>query len=108
MDELQVDCPNADNYVDDILVHIQTWDLHKVVLRKVFGRLAEAGFTVPPSKCQVESDAVDFFGQEISQGVTTHLWDGASKARNAQMPNSKARTEVLPWGYRDLSGSNAK
>ena len=89
MDELLADCPNADNYVDDILVHTQTWDLHKAVLRKVFGRLAEAGFTVRPSKCLVESYSVDFLDQEISQGVRTPLWDGVSKVHSMQMPNSK-------------------
>ena len=53
MDELLADCPNADSYIDDILVHTQTWDLHKAVLRKVLGCLAEAGFTVRPLKCLV-------------------------------------------------------
>ena len=89
MDKLLADCSNADNYVDDILVHTQTWDLHRAVLRKVFGRLAEARFTVRPSKCLVGSDTVNFLGQGISQEVRTPLWDGVSKVRNAQMPNSK-------------------
>ena len=34
MDELLADFSNADNYVDDTLVHTQTWDLHKTVPRK--------------------------------------------------------------------------
>ena len=38
MDKILADCPNAKIYVDDILVHTQTWVLHGAVLRKVFGR----------------------------------------------------------------------
>ena len=57
----------------------------------MFGRLAKARCTVRPSKCLVGSDTVDFLGQEISREVRTSLWDGVSKVRKGQMPNSKRR-----------------
>ena len=48
MRKLLYDVDGADNYVDDIIIHTNTWAKHVLVLK--FHKLSEAGVTVKPSK----------------------------------------------------------
>ena len=42
---------DVDNYIDDILVHSETWESHLSTLEQVFIRVRDASLTVKPSKC---------------------------------------------------------
>ncbi|XP_041467568.1 uncharacterized protein LOC121417899 [Lytechinus variegatus] len=57
------------NYIDDILVYSETWEGHVRALVQVFTRLAEAGLTAKPSKCQIGFQSLDFLGHVVGEGT---------------------------------------
>ena len=59
---------HVDNYVDDVLVHTETWEEHIAALRALFVRVREYGLTVKPSKCFMAFESIDFVGHKIGQG----------------------------------------
>ena len=50
----------TNNFVDDIIVHKQTWQVHISPLRRFFLRLREAQLTARPSKCVIGVESVTF------------------------------------------------
>ena len=56
----------VDNYVDDIVVHTQTWPEDLAIRREVFKRLMSAGITVKPSKYCLGR----FIGHKVGEGAT--------------------------------------
>ena len=51
MRKLVDDLEDVDSYVDDIIVHTETWEGHLAVLDELFRRLAVAKLTARPTKC---------------------------------------------------------
>ena len=45
--------PHVVNYIDDILIHTNTWDEHMEALGAVLSRLREVNLAARPSKCAV-------------------------------------------------------
>ena len=59
-------------YLDDILVHSDSFDAHLVKLEKVFNRLRDAGLKLQPDKCHFVKKSVKFLGHVISgDGIST-------------------------------------
>ena len=52
---------DVDNYIDDVLIHSDSWEIHLRTLRKVFVRIRDAHLTIKPLKC--------FFGYIKSQFI---------------------------------------
>ena len=52
---LLMDIPEADGYIDDLVIHSDTWEDHIRTLREVLKRLATAGLTVKPNKSKMAS-----------------------------------------------------
>ena len=86
MRELLLGLDNVDSYVDDIIIHTQTWDQHIVTLRAVFDRLRNAGITVKPSKCCIGFHSVDFVGHHVGDGKIQTQNDKIEKVKNAPIP----------------------
>ena len=59
----------ADNFVEDLLSHTQTWDKHMQVLRKVFSRVSKANLTLRPTKCKFGYTDLELVGHTVSNGV---------------------------------------
>ena len=57
------------NYIDDILIHTQTWDEHMNRLREVSQRLRRENLTARPSKCNVGYTEVEFFGHQVGKST---------------------------------------
>ena len=68
MRELLLGVKEVDSYVDDIIVHSQTWEEHLLTLKLVFERIHKAGITIKPSKCYVAFTSVDFVGHHVGDG----------------------------------------
>lgn len=77
------------NYLDDILVHTNTWDEHLRVLEELLNRLRQAGLTVRPSKCELGMRVIDFLGHRVGNGHVQPLNDNAGKIASAQRPKTK-------------------
>jgi len=56
------DLDNVCTYVDDIIIHTDTFESHLIVLRQVFQRLEKAKLMVKPSKVSLCKSSVFFLG----------------------------------------------
>ena len=79
----------VNNYVDDVLVHTETWEEHIVALRVLFVRVRGYGLTVKPSKCCMAFESLDFVGHKIGQGEVKTQDDKVERIRNAPIPITK-------------------
>jgi hypothetical protein len=59
MRKLIDDLDDVDNYVDDIIVHTETWEGHLVALDEFFHRLFAAKLTARPTKCVMGAKAIE-------------------------------------------------
>ncbi|GFN79366.1 glycine receptor subunit alpha-3 [Plakobranchus ocellatus] len=60
---------NVVDYIDDLLIHTETWEAHVKTLSELFKRLQEANFTARPVKCLLGSRTVDFLGHSLGRGA---------------------------------------
>ncbi|GFR65350.1 zinc finger protein [Elysia marginata] len=60
---------NVVDYIDDLLVHTETWEAHVETLAELFRRLRVANFTVRLVKCVLGSSTIDFLGHRLGQGT---------------------------------------
>ncbi|GFO27599.1 Zinc finger protein [Plakobranchus ocellatus] len=60
---------NVVDYIDDLLIHTETWEAHVKTLSELFRRLQGANFTVRPVTCLLGSRTVDFLGHSLGRGV---------------------------------------
>lgn len=70
MDQVLHDCSDfAAAYLDDIVIHSNTWEEHVEHLRTVLDHLHSAGLTVNPSKCVFAAAETEYLGLVIGKGV---------------------------------------
>ena len=55
-------------YLDDVVVHSDTWGEHLAVIRALFHRLSEARLTVNLAKCEFARATVTYLGKVVGQG----------------------------------------
>ncbi|GFR79428.1 zinc finger protein [Elysia marginata] len=60
---------NVGDYIDDLLLHTETWEAHVKTLVELFRRLRETNFTVRPVKRVLRSSTIDFLGYRLGQGT---------------------------------------
>ena len=58
----------ASSYIDDIVVHSDTFEEHCIHLRDVLDRLSKAGLTAKPSKCSLAVAEAHYLGYVIGHG----------------------------------------
>ncbi|PIK38738.1 hypothetical protein BSL78_24428 [Apostichopus japonicus] len=58
---------NVHSYVDDILIHTQTWEEHLQRVKEVFTRIKKANLTARPTKCFIGYNEVEFLGHIIGE-----------------------------------------
>ena len=80
---------HVDNYVDDVLVHTETWEEHIAALRALFVRVREDGLTLKLSKCCMAFESLDFVGQKIGQREVKTQDDKVERISNAPKPTTK-------------------
>ena len=60
----------AISYIDDVLIHSETWEQHLLDVAMVLDRMGGAGMTFKPQKCHIGVERVKFLGFEVSaEGV---------------------------------------
>ncbi|GFR73653.1 zinc finger protein [Elysia marginata] len=84
---------NVVDYIDDLLVHSETWEAHVETLAELFRRLREANFTVRPVKCVLGSSTINFLGHRLGQG--TDQDENVEKVRNAPRPKTKKEVRAF-------------
>ena len=80
---------NTESYIDDILIHTETWNQHILTLDKLFFRIKQAGLTVRPSKCVVGETNINFLSHVVSEGTLSAFSDNIQKVKEAVRPKTK-------------------
>ncbi|KAK3102478.1 hypothetical protein FSP39_011646 [Pinctada imbricata] len=79
----------TDSFLDDILLHTETWVDHVTELREVFQRLREANLNAKPSKCVVAYKRLEYLGHTVGDGTITPNDKKLEAIRNAPRPETK-------------------
>ena len=58
----------ADSYIDDIIIHTETWEEHMDILEELFKRIKSTNLTVRPTKCKFGYTKVDFLRHNVGEG----------------------------------------
>ena len=80
---------DTDNFVDDIIIHTETWVSHMIALEALLVRLRQAKLTARPSKCVVAVKNVSFLGHLIGEGMIQPLPEKVVSIRKCQRPCTK-------------------
>ncbi|GFO06086.1 Zinc finger protein [Plakobranchus ocellatus] len=86
---------NVVDYIDDLLIHTETWEAHVKTLCELFKRLQEVNFTVRPVKCLLGSRTVDFLGHSLGRGAIGLQDENVEKVRNAPRPKTKREVRAF-------------
>ena len=79
----------TDNFIDDILIHTQTWEDHKLVVRALLERLRDVGLTAKPSKCEVACQSLQFLGHVVGNGTLQPQCNKITQIKDAKPPRTK-------------------
>ncbi|GFR68163.1 zinc finger protein [Elysia marginata] len=79
---------NVVDYIDDLLVHTETWKVHVETLAELFRRLREANFTARPVKCVLGSSTIGCLGHRLGQGTISLQDENVENVRNAPRPKT--------------------
>lgn len=104
MRQVLQDIPGVEVFVDDVLVHSQSFKEHMSTLEKVLSRLQGYNLTVKPSKCEVGQKWVQYLGHVVGDGNCGCQGDKISKIRDAPRPTTKKQVRSflgLAGYYRD-------
>ncbi|GFO28527.1 Zinc finger protein [Plakobranchus ocellatus] len=83
------------DYIDDLLIHTETWEAHVKTLSGLFKRLHEINLTVRPVKCLLGSRNVDFLGHSLGRGAIGLKDENVEKIRNAHRPKTKREVRAF-------------
>ncbi|XP_072022131.1 uncharacterized protein [Amphiura filiformis] len=79
----------VDNYIDDILIHTETWEEHMSKVKEVFSRLRRAKLTARPTKCFVGYEEIEFLGHVVGHGCVKPKRDKIEAIQDAKCPVTK-------------------
>ena len=88
MDKLFRDLPYVTTYIDDVLVHSSSEELHMQHLREVFRRLQAAGLTLRGRKCHIGRTEVPYLGHVFSATGMAPDQEKIRAIREWPVPNS--------------------
>ncbi|GFN87462.1 Pol polyprotein [Plakobranchus ocellatus] len=86
---------NEGDYIDDLLIHTETWEAHVKTLSELFRRLQEANFTVRPVKCLLGSKTVNFLGHSLGRSAIGLQDENVEKVGNAPRPKTKREVRAF-------------
>ena len=92
--------PFAAAYLDDVIIHSQTWDEHLQHISAVLDRLGEAGLTVKPRKCQFAMATCGYLGHVVGDGSVRPEEAKVSAVNNFPVPRTKKQLR----GFLGLTG----
>ena len=86
---------HVDHYIDDCLIHTDTWKEHVEALRTFLERVRKAGLTIRPTKSVVGSESVEFVGHTIGKGMIGLHEANVKKIVEAPRPETKKQVRSL-------------
>ena len=91
----------ASAYLDDLIIHSNSWEEHVTHLRRVLQRLREAGLTVKQKKCQLAMSHCSYLGHVVGEGLLRPELSKVEAVKQFQVPTTKTavRTFLGLTGY---------
>jgi len=80
--------PNVLVYIDDILIHSNTHDEHRQILRQVFQRLKRFNLKIRLEKCHFAAETVEYLGFKLTPNGVLPGTDKTAVIRNAPPPDN--------------------
>ena len=82
-------------YIDDIIIHSASWDVHLRHLRPVLGELRRAGLTANPAKCHLGLEEASYLGYRVDR---RNVWPQEAKIqtiRDWPRPTTKKQVKAF-------------
>ena len=76
-------------YLDDIVIHSTTWELHLLHLEAVIGALRKAGLTANAKKCRLGLSETEYLGFTIGRGCVKPQAKKVERIREWPRPTTK-------------------
>ena len=80
---------NVDSFVDNVLIHTESWEQHLETFRIVFERIRQAGLTIKPSKCSFGYPSVIFVGHHVGESSLKVMPDKIEPILKVEKPRTK-------------------
>lgn len=77
------------NYIDDILIHSQTFEEHLYHIEKVLEAIKKGGFRLKFKKCTFAANSVRYLGHIIGENTVTPLKDNIKSIENFPTPTTQ-------------------
>ena len=103
--------PNANAYIDDILIASSSLEEHREDLRNVLQSCQDAGISIKPAKCKFGFSHLKYLGYHISGSGTTVDDDTIQALREKPDPSNKKEAQrllgLLTWARPFVVGFSA-
>lgn len=76
-------------FLDDILIHTDSFEEHLLELTRVLGRLRQANLTAKPSKCEIGQTQLLYLGHIIGEGILKPAIEKLKAVEDAPRPSTK-------------------
>ena len=85
----------ATAYLDDILIHSDTWEEHVKYLTVVFNRLQQAGLTIKGKKCNFAVNTCTYLGHIVGGGEVRPMDCKVSAVKEYERPQTKNQVRAF-------------
>lgn len=76
-------------FLDDILIHTDSFEEHLLELKRVLGRLRQGNLTAKPSKCEIGQTQLLYLGHIIGEGILKPAIEKLKAVEDAPRPSTK-------------------
>ncbi|KAL1269050.1 hypothetical protein QQF64_031339 [Cirrhinus molitorella] len=80
-------------YLDDVVIHSETWEEHLGQLRRVLMELRRAGLTANPRKCHLALAEAQYLGFQVGRGLIRLQQRKIEDILNAPLPKTKTQVQ---------------
>ena len=88
----------VDNFVDDIIIHSETWNKHLKDVALVLQRLRQANLTARPTKCFLGYKQIECVGYVIGEsGTLEPIPDKVKAIQDIPIPQTKKQVRSFLW-----------
>uniref|UniRef100_A0A9J7WVP0 ribonuclease H n=1 Tax=Cyprinus carpio carpio TaxID=630221 RepID=A0A9J7WVP0_CYPCA len=85
-------------YIDDVVIHSETWEDHLERLRRVLLELWRAGLTANPKKCHLALPEAQYLGFQVGRGLIRPQQGKVTAILSAPRPSTKKQTDASDTG----------
>ncbi len=113
----------AATYLDDVVIHLDSWEEHLDWMRRVLMELWRAGLTANPKKCHLGLAEAKYLGYQVSRGLIQLQSRKIEAVQQAARPTNKTQVHAFlglagyyrcfivasrPMWYQHLLGNSAR